>query len=90
MLYCLKWILCERCLWICSFVLQDSDGDTALHLACREQNFEVVALLVEAGAKPGVYNHTMFNCMHIAAKNGFTRCVTKYRIVLNTLCNTAC
>lgn len=77
--------------WIHSFALQDSDGDTALHLACREQRADTCTMLVEAGAKPGIYNHMMFNCLHIAAKNGLTRCVTESGIGywLNMLLNIA-
>lgn len=49
---------------------QNTEGQTALHLAAAEGLSRWTQLLLEAGAKPQGLNHDGFNALHLAARNG--------------------
>jgi hypothetical protein len=48
----------------------DKDGLTALYLACKEGNHEIVNLLIESGADVKFKTDDDFTCLHIAAYYG--------------------
>ena len=50
---------------------QMTNGDTALHIACREKIPEIVAWLCKNGARSTVENVNGVTPLHICAKNGF-------------------
>jgi ankyrin repeat protein len=54
---------------------RDRDGDTALHLAIRAHNLEVVRVLIDKGAKINVGNNGNFMPLHSAAYLGDTQMV---------------
>ncbi len=49
---------------------QNTEGQTALHLAAAEGLTRWAQLLLEAGAKPERLNHDGLNALHLAARNG--------------------
>ena len=54
----------------CSLDVADLDGDTALHLAVRKQNNEIVAVLLRKGANPDLKNSSGECPLHEAIRNG--------------------
>ena len=56
-------------------LLQDLEGNTALHISVLAHRNECVAILLDAGADPTVYNSSCFSPLLEAAKNGFYACV---------------
>ena len=50
--------------------LQDTDGDTALHVACRKGHAVIVRLLLDCGASLMLCNKEGNGCLEIAAKAG--------------------
>jgi ankyrin repeat protein len=46
-------------------------GETPIFKAVENNSYEVVKLLLDYGADPGIYNKGGLNSLHIAAKNGF-------------------
>ena len=53
------------------FLLQDSDGDTALHCAVLAQKNESVVILLDSGTDPTLLNFRLFTPIHEAARIGF-------------------
>ena len=53
------------------FLVQDIDGNTALHGAVLQHRNEGVSILLDAGADPTLYNSLCFSPILEAAKNGF-------------------
>ncbi|MEM3549213.1 MAG: ankyrin repeat domain-containing protein [Thermofilum sp.] len=51
--------------------LQDWDGDTALHYACREGDIEMVELLLRHGADPDIENNDGETPLAIAVAEGY-------------------
>ncbi|MCI4409190.1 MAG: ankyrin repeat domain-containing protein [Thermofilum sp.] len=51
--------------------LQDWDGDTALHYACREGDIELVELLLRHGADPDIENNEGETPLAIAIAEGY-------------------
>ena len=52
-------------------MLQDLEGNTALHIAILAHRNECVSILLDAGANPTIYNKTYFSPILEASKNGF-------------------
>ena len=46
------------------------DGDTALHIACRQGHVSIVNLLLENGASLNVCNFLSLTCLETAAQAG--------------------
>lgn len=44
------------------------DGDRAIHYACKNNNNEIVKILLSASAEVNVYSYSKFTPLHIAAK----------------------
>ena len=57
------------------------DGNTALHVAVTSHRNESVAILLEAGADPTLYNHTCFSPLLKASMNGFYGYVSLFSYV---------
>ena len=56
---------------VCStFPLQDSIGDTPLHDAITKKREDIVRLLTEHNANPGLPNKNGFNAIHLVALKG--------------------
>ncbi len=51
--------------------LQDADGETALHYACREGDIEMVELLLRHGADPDIENNEGETPLAIAIAEGY-------------------
>jgi len=51
--------------------LQDWDGDTALHYACREGDIEMVELLLRHGADPDIENNEGETPLAVAIAEGY-------------------
>ena len=47
------------------------NGDTALHIACREGNLEIVNILSVYGTQPWIYNNDGDSPMRIAKNLGY-------------------
>ena len=54
----------------CSLDVADLDGDTALHLAVRRQNNEILAVLLRKGANPDIKNTSGECPIHESIRNG--------------------
>ena len=54
----------------CSLDVADVDGDTALHVAVRRQNNEVLAVLLRKGANPDLKNSLEESPIHEAIRLG--------------------
>lgn len=52
-------------------VLQNKDGNTALHAATFAHRRRSAMILLEGGADPTLYNNRCFNPILSAAKDGF-------------------
>ena len=50
--------------------LQDTDGDSALHVACGQGHAAIVRLLLDCGASLLLCNKRGNGCLEIAAKSG--------------------
>jgi len=50
---------------------QDFEGDTALHRAVKKHQSKAVAILLDAGADPTVFNHDYLTPILVAAMNAF-------------------
>ena len=55
----------------CSLDVADVDGDTALHIAVRRNNNEVLAVLLRKGANPDLKNEKNECPLHEAIRLGF-------------------
>ena len=53
-------------------MIQDGDGNTALHVAVLTQHVQVVSLLMEAGADPTRINFRIITPIFEAARIGLT------------------
>lgn len=53
-------------------IIQDGDGNTALHVAVLTQHVQVVSLLMEAGADPTRINFRIVTPIIEAARIGLT------------------
>ena len=65
-------LLCAKILvdFNASLDLQDTDGDSALHVACGQGHAAIVRLLLDCGASLVLYNKRGNGCLEIAAKAG--------------------
>ncbi|CAI9725800.1 serine/threonine-protein phosphatase 6 regulatory ankyrin repeat subunit A-like [Octopus vulgaris] len=45
-------------------------GDTALHIACRKKNIEILRLLVESGTPVNIQNSNLQTVLHLGAHDG--------------------
>jgi ankyrin repeat protein len=61
----------------------DRQGNSALHMAVAVRSPELVALLLEAGAKPIVYNFDEYSPLHLAAKLGLLQIVKQFETVVD-------
>ena len=52
---------------------QDSEGDTPLHVAISKKRYDILAVLLEAGADVTITNNNGFNALHHAALRGNPR-----------------
>ena len=53
-----------------SIDLQDTDGDSALHMACGKSHPATVSLLLDRGASLTLVNGRGHDCLEVAAKAG--------------------
>ena len=65
-------LLCAKILvdFNASLDLQDTDGDSALHMACGQGHAAIVRLLLDCGASLMLCNKRENGCLEIAAKAG--------------------
>ena len=59
-------------------ILQDVDGNTALHVAVLTQHLQIISMLLEAGADPSLVNFRLLNAFIEAARIGLTAYVNVY------------
>ena len=52
-------------------IWQDTEGNTALHVAVLSHRIEAVDILLKAGADPAIRNRNEFTPLLEASKNGF-------------------
>lgn len=71
MFLCMVVMETQRLFTHVSLLVQDGDGDTALHCAVLAQKNESVSILLEAGADPTLLNFRLFTPIHEAARIGF-------------------